>query len=165
MAEDLLCHFYETKVVVDLRPPHTREEPKLTATERIRLWTTFRGVWDLIKKLPDEGGAEDATSAIGSLPARDAYLTWEIISFLLCCLSKPDLRDILRLQSGTEDFYDRVGGKAGIVPLLSSCGDRLRRLAEDPNSTYRGHSLPPKTPLGYFGIFDHWQEEYMEQFD
>ncbi|KAF2279522.1 uncharacterized protein EI97DRAFT_455753 [Westerdykella ornata] len=161
MAEDFFCCIYEAKVVADLRHPHTRNDARLTVAERQRLLTAFYHSWDLLRNLQVSG--ENARSALPALSPRALFLAFETVGFMHDHVEEPYMRHISRLLGGDRDVFEKLG-IAAVLRLCLLFNERLGQLAEDETSVYRGYCLPPKTPLGLFAAFDHWQEICEELF-
>lgn len=155
MAEDLCCEIFEAKVVADLCRPHKRADPKLTPTERARLTSTFNKAWTLLVTF--RGNPESANDGLEKLSAKDTFYVLEVVTFLHNNVANPELRQMARLQG--ESLYDDTECRDSLAELLRLVGVQLGK--KNP----RGFNMPEKAPLGLFAMFDHWQDDYMEQFE
>lgn len=159
MAEDLICKFYSENVVARLNPPHKREDPKLTPSERARLLTSFNRVWHFLSLL--HSSKESTKAALEKLSTRDVWYTTATITFLTECLSKCEVGELDRLHSGVNEVpFD--GGEAvweELRVLVRLCHEQFRKRG------FYGWTAPPEAPLGVWGMCDQWQGYVEGQFD
>jgi hypothetical protein len=156
MAEALCVQIFEEKVVASLPRQYRRSDNKLTASERERLSHAFQEFWRL---LMTTGSDQDIQDQLAMLPLKEVFLIRELAIFNVNNIREPQQREIARqMEYGPDAEWDGVEFDARVMKLLISCNRCLENKGKDRCS------LPDQTPLGLFGVFDHWQE-YMEYFE
>jgi hypothetical protein len=149
------CEVYEKKVVASLNPPHKRSDNKLTATERARVSRFFALIWPLlIQNVETRDGAPEQ---MASMHPKDIFCIREVIIFIMQYVDEPERVEIARLM-GDEERFEQAKCNDRLMELFDICSQALK----DKNMD--GFDQPYKTPLGFFAMFDHWQEFYVEQF-
>ncbi|KAF2832223.1 hypothetical protein CC86DRAFT_366090 [Ophiobolus disseminans] len=156
LAACFLCSMYEEIVVDSLCPPHVRPDKKLTPTERERLTRYFSLAWHFATESLEYGTASHA--AIPNLPSRDIFSIREVLVFLVLNVQEPRQRELAHLMGGG-DKWEEIKNNELFLEVARAC----LQVLDDRGVGNPTH--PRKTPLAYFAMFDHWQEEYMEQFD
>jgi hypothetical protein len=163
MAELIYCKVYEEKVVASLCRPHIRSDNKLTATERERLTNAVNLTWSLKKDLKtsnDLQGPSGMQQKLARLQLKKVFCAREAAIFIVDNVPEPQEREIARLMGEDDDEkWDANEFRARLMDVVRACTQCLENKGKDR------YSQPYRAPLGYFGMFDHWQEDYMEWFD
>jgi hypothetical protein len=162
MAASICCEVFEEKVVADLCRPHDRPDNKLTTTERERLTNAFDLTWRFMKDLKKNNGIQmqahlQENPAV--LPPKQVFCVREMAIFTVDNIPKPQQREIAHLTGYADDGdYDEDDLRARLMKIVVACTQSLENKGVDR------YSQPDKAPLGFFGMFDHWQEDYMKCF-
>jgi hypothetical protein len=149
------CEVYEKEVVARLNPPHKRPDNKLTATERARVSRFFALIWSLL--IQNVAAKDSARDQMANMHPKDIFCIREVIIFIMQAVDEPERVEIARLM-GDEKKIEQAKWNDRLKELFDICSQAL----EDKNMD--GFGQPYKTPLGFFAMFDHWQEFYVEQF-
>ena len=161
MAEAYIQNLYEKIVVASLVRPHSRlPNPTLTPTERTRLTLSFLQTWNLLLHIAtDPSGVKADLLAI---PMKAMFRIHEVARFLHNNLNAEQLEQVTRLQGGEFEkngSFDVEKCKEGLIALVVIGNERMEARGQP------GFTMPYRQPLGFFAMFDHWQVDYMEQFE
>lgn len=156
MAEAICIQIFEEKVVASLPRQFSRSGNKLTASERGRLSNAFQKTWHLINAA--ETGQE-IQDQLAKLSLKDVFQIREVAIFTMDNIPEPQQREIARHMGYSQhEEWDGAIFRARVMKVVVACTQCLENKGKDR------YSQPDQAPLGFFGIFDHWQE-YMEWFE
>lgn len=152
----ICCELFEEKVVASLCRPYNRSDNKLTMTERERLSNSFSLTWRfLMENIENSNGLHER---LASLDTKEIFRVREAAIFIVDNIPEPQRLEMARLMKD-DDKWDETSCLARLRDIVAASNDCLESRGRDR------WSQPDKAPLGLFSMFDHWQDDYMEQFE
>jgi hypothetical protein len=154
-AASICCDEYEKHIVSSLVRSHKRPDNKLTPTERTRLIFAFFHAWRLLLDNPETEPTDGIQEKMMSMKMKHIVLVREVAAFMFCNVEDAQLREMARLM-GAGDRWDREQ----FTPIVIAAAHCLEK-----KKGWNWSCMPDFAPLGLWAMFDHWQKDYMVEYE